>query len=113
MASAAFPSCSGIERTPCGTIKGVRGTAQPPKKYGVGYPIQYPKDVARSAMQGQWHPLTALWIRGHTPAMLQRFIDYQRQPRQLLTLPARLVAFSAAAYILLTVTTGEREHIAL
>ena len=64
-------------------------------------------------MQGQWHPLTALWIRGHTPAMLQRFIDYQRQPRQLLTLPARLVAFSAAAYILLTVTTGEREHIAL
>ena len=45
--------------------------------------------------------------------MLQRFIDYQRQPRQLLTLPARLVAFSAAAYIFLTVTTGEHAHIAL
>ena len=45
--------------------------------------------------------------------MLQRFLDYQRQPRQLLTLPGRLVGFSAAAYIFLIATTGEGARIAL
>jgi hypothetical protein len=49
----------------------------------------------------------------HTPAMLQRVIDHQRQPKQLLSLPFRLVGVASVAYLCLAGTYGEDARIAL
>jgi hypothetical protein len=57
--------------------------------------------------------LTARSVWAHTPSMLRRYVDYQREPKQLLTLPLRVVGVAAVAYLLLTGTYGEDAHIAL
>jgi hypothetical protein len=49
-------------------------------------------------MPGRPHPLTAPPDGAHTPSMLQRVIDHQRQPKQLLKLPFGVVTIAAAAY---------------
>jgi hypothetical protein len=64
-------------------------------------------------MPGRPHPLTAPPDGAHTRSMLRQYVDYQRQPKQLLTLPFRLVGVAAVAYLLLTGTYGEDAHIAL
>jgi hypothetical protein len=50
-------------------------------------------------MRGGSQPLTAPPDTAHTPAVLQRVIDHQREPRQLLTLPFRFVGIAAVAYV--------------
>jgi hypothetical protein len=47
--------------------------------------------------------------------MLQRVIDHQRQPKQLLTLPFRIVGFAAAMYVLLgrSAWDSEQTHVAI
>jgi hypothetical protein len=47
--------------------------------------------------------------------MLQRVIDHRRQPKQLLTLPFRIVGFAAAMYVLLgrSAWDSEQTHVAI
>jgi hypothetical protein len=58
-------------------------------------------------MPGRPHPLTAPPDGAHTPSMLQRVIDHQRQPKQLLKLPFGVVTIAAAAYVFMNGGTGQ------
>ena len=48
----------------------------------------------------------------HNLAMLRRYVDHLRQPKQLLALPFRLVGMAAAGYVLVSGRTRHATNVA-
>ena len=59
--------------------------------------------------------LTSRQFAAHTPDMLDRYVAYLRQPKQLVSLPFRIVGLAAAMYVLLgrSAWDSEQTHVAI